>query len=685
MSIEPSLLSVPATAGYRLDDLLIDLGSCRVIRNGVDLPIAGLSFDLLVRLLEAGPHLLTTDAIMDGVWPGLIVTPETVTQRIKLLRQGLGDAAESPRYFVAVRGRGYRLLSAPEALAPAALAAALNRSSATNAVADVVPAVPPRRTTPGSRIRRGYIMAVALVAILGAIAYWWQARQLIPASATRVASPDAVSRNSIAVMPFANLTGEAAKAYLADGMAEELISTLSAVPGLKVSARTSSFAYAGRETDIRRIASDLGVATVLEGSVRSAGDRLRVSARLIDASQGFQIWSQTYDRDFSDLFKLQDDLATQIVQALRGQFSTAPAALAARPEPAPDLQAYQLYLQAREVSRGDPKTQQDAYELDNQAVARDQNFSTALAYRAFLQVSLVLYERLPANRLDDAQRDALHALTLRPGLAEAYAALGQISAIRGDAIEAEKYFRAGLAANPSDSWLRDVYALGLPLSTGRLKEALAQFREAYDLAPASGFAIRFLAVADTLTGHDAEARRLNALNQRLGGGGPPDWDAILLDIRAVTDADQYEALAELSVDTLPGDLRDSGGGHAIRAFFAALADPAKRSAAILALHDFEPKLIAAHIDERTKVYFINLFVMLNALDPAYDLAQRFLEQHPTTPGSGYWSNLWSPEMRAFRRDHRFQALVTRLNFIEYWKQYGPPDGCVLDEDKVVCR
>src|SRR5690242_13740205 len=128
---------------------------------------------------------------------------------------------------------------------------------------------------------------------------------------------------SVAVVPFANLTGDASKEYFSDGMAEELIDTLAQVPGLKVPSRTSSFAYKGRNVDIRRIAQDLGVRTILEGSVRGAGERIRVTAQLVDATSGYHIWSQSYDRELGDIFKLQDDLAGAIVQVLKTKMKLA--------------------------------------------------------------------------------------------------------------------------------------------------------------------------------------------------------------------------------------------------------------------------------------------------------------------------------------------------------------------------
>src|SRR5665213_2373760 len=251
MDTDSIVAAMAASNGYRVEDLLIDTRLGRVIRDGADLGITGLSFDLLVALVRVAPNPVSIDALMEDVWPGVVVSPETVTQRIKLLRQGLGDSANKPRYIAVRRGHGYRLLATVKPL------------------------------------------EVELSA---------------PSAAT-----------SVAIMPFANLTGAPGNEYLGDGMAEEIINVLSGVRGLKVPARTSSFAYKGRDAD-----------------VRSAGERIRISARLVDATSGFQIWSETYDRQFADLFKLQDNLAAQIVQTLRAHLSADLPVLPERSAPTAD-------------------------------------------------------------------------------------------------------------------------------------------------------------------------------------------------------------------------------------------------------------------------------------------------------------------------------------------------------------
>ena len=156
--------------------------------------------------------------------------------------------------------------------------------------------------------------------------------------------------SSIAVLPFTNLSGDASKDYFSDGMSEELLNLLARVPGLKVASRTSAFAYKGRNVDIRQVGTELGVETVLEGSVRQAGDQVRITAQLIDTESGFHLWSETYDRKLEDIFAVQDEIAQAIVDRLRIQLAPEEQQLAQREKaPTQDVEAYELYLQARAI------------------------------------------------------------------------------------------------------------------------------------------------------------------------------------------------------------------------------------------------------------------------------------------------------------------------------------------------
>ena len=213
-------------------------------------------------------------------------------------------------------------------------------------------------------------------------------------------------------MPFANLTGDASKDYLGDGMAEELINLLVKVPGLTVPSRTSSFAYKGRNTDIKQIAKDLNVTTILEGSVRSAGETIRVTAQLIDAQTDRHIWSQTYDRKFTDVFKLQDDLAHEIVTAFKTTMNADLPDFQSQAPPTKDPEAYSLYLQgAALVNRNSDASLRAAIEVLEKAIARDPGF--AVAY-----LGLANARGLAGQPLADIERDGRKAIALDPDLAD---------------------------------------------------------------------------------------------------------------------------------------------------------------------------------------------------------------------------------------------------------------------------
>jgi TolB-like protein len=488
---------------------------------------------------------------------------------------------------------------------------------------------------------------------------------------------------SIAVVPFVNLTGDANKEYFSDGMAEELINLLAEVPGLKVPARTSSFAYKGRNVDIRRIAQDLGVATILEGSVRSAGERIRVTAQLVNAQTGYHVWSQNYDRQFGDIFKLQDELAAAIVQALRMNLNADAPAATARTSPTQDVEAYRLYLQARAFGNGTEQSFRQSLALYDQALARDPKFARALAGRAWLRASFVSFGYPLPNALEDAQRDAHAALALSPNQGYAHIALGLTNALRGDWRQAEASFRAAIAAEASDPDIRATYAITVLANVGRLRQWRSEATEAYHLAPADSLAVTVLAVANFTLGSDPETVKLVDLAIALGMS--PSGFGGIYELTAARQG-HYAKAADRVVEGLPTDVRSAGAAEAVRLFYAALADPTKKPAARQALASLEHNLESGYINRQYRQnYMIPFFTMLDALDPAYSAANHVLDEYVRSGIVGdIWGPLWLPEMRPFRKDPRFQAFVTRLGLIDYWKQYGPPDGCDLKEARLTC-
>ncbi|HEY4338455.1 MAG TPA: winged helix-turn-helix domain-containing protein [Steroidobacteraceae bacterium] len=669
----------PAVGCFRVSDLLIDCQSHKVTRNGVELAITGLSLELLLALVRAAPNLASFKTLMEQVWPDLVVNPETVTQRIKLLRQALGDSADNPRYILTVRGRGYRMVpqAVPLSVPPVTNSPVMNSDPDTSPTASA-------HTWTHSRLLT--VTIVLLVVLAGGA--WWGLDHARKDQPNRTRASTANPGGSIAVMPFSNLTGEPGKDYMGDGMAEELINSLAAVPGLRIPARASSFAYKGHDSDIRQVARDLGVATILEGSVRSAGERIRISVRLVDASSGFQIWTHTYDRQFADLFKLQDDLAAEIVQALSGYLGAPLANPGARTPPTRDVEAYRLFLQARAAGHGTPESEQAAEALVEEALARDPNFAPALALRAVMSAgAAALGYSVPPEELEVGERDAQQALALSPGLPDAHASLGLINAVRGNWIDAELHYRAALAGDPRELNNRGMYTLVLLRPVGRLQQANSILMESYSAAPADGFTVHELSLTNSLLGHDADALKFARLHKELGGGGQQMGNALVY-ARAAAHGGQFQEAAESAGAGLTESLSKAGAASAVKMFYSALADPTRKSAALQAIERLMPQLESSRVDGQVRGFFLQALTMLGARDSAYAFANRSIDQGLRAHMVGsriYLSDLWLPDMRPFRLDPRFQTLVTRLKMVAYWKQYGPPDGCDLQDSRLVCH
>jgi serine/threonine-protein kinase len=278
---------------------------------------------------------------------------------------------------------------------------------------------------------------------------------------------------SIAVLPFANMGGDKENEYFSDGLAEEILNFLAQIPGLKVIARTSSFAFRGKEEDITRIAETLRVRTILEGSVRRAGSRVRVTAQLIDAEDGSQLWSQRYDRELADVFAVQDEIAQAIASALRVKFSGVPAPFELYK---PSLPAYEALLKARHYLRtARPDLLQRAKECYEQAIALDPKFALAHCQYGTYFLSQTLAGALPANQTFPLVRSqAQKALELDPFLPEGEAMLGVVAAFENDWKEAERHFRLAMARDPVPVNVRFPFALGYLLRAGRPVEALQQ-------------------------------------------------------------------------------------------------------------------------------------------------------------------------------------------------------------------
>lgn len=342
------------------------------------------------------------------------------------------------------------------------------------------------------RPRRTALLALGLVLGLGgAVAALASARGWIgsgPAAAPAVGPAPGAAQvpvagpGSIAVLPFLDLSPERDQQYFSDGIAEELITALSRVDGLRVVARTSAFQFRNSNLDVREVGTKLGVAHVIEGSVRKAGDRLRVSAQLVSTRDGLQLWSETYDRRLSDVFAVQSEISQAIAQALQAQLGAGRQA-GLEAAPTRDIDAYEAYLKGLYFLNRLQVPQ--AIEYLNLATRRDAGFARAYAALAEAYAVPAGYDELPPEGLRTRGVAAARAaLRLDPSLADAHAALGWLEMLAYRWDRAERSLRRAVELDPQSARARFYYAVFLHRQA-RLHDALVQLRVARGLDPLS--------------------------------------------------------------------------------------------------------------------------------------------------------------------------------------------------------
>jgi TolB-like protein/DNA-binding winged helix-turn-helix (wHTH) protein len=435
---------------FRIGELTLDTGRRLLLRGSNPIALGPLTYRLLLTLVEAAPNVVSHDELVRSIWGGRAVSPETISQRIKLLRDALADDPHNPRYIEGVRGQGYRLLPQVE----------------------VLPAESRSRDRHKWAKRIG--LAVSLIAA-AAVVFWIMTA---PMDAVRGSTAiPARQGNSIAVLPFADLSPEQDQQYLADGIAEEILTLLSKATTLRVIARTSSFSFRGKDTDVTRIAEALRVTHVLEGSVRKAGDRIRVTVRLVDASDGSRLWSQSYDQRVGDILALQTDIARSVAVELEANLQNA-ADLAARPV---NARAYELYLHGQQKLR--LMSLEEAARYFDRTIAIDPEFIPGYYGLGVVYVLQIVDVRVAAaenrERLRDVVRRGLRLGPNDPGL---LALSAQLARYDGDIPLAEEQFAIALQRDPANSVLRLVYPI-FKLDQGRPDEALALDRRAIEIDP----------------------------------------------------------------------------------------------------------------------------------------------------------------------------------------------------------
>jgi TolB-like protein len=540
--------------------------------------------------------------------------------------QSAGVAAVMPRLIQALR----QLHAGPSA--PGAREAPTSQAASS-----------PPRAAHSSRINTILIAAVALIG-LGLVSVlldkFWLHR-----TATTAPTPltsGAISKDSIAVLPFADMSEKKDQEYFSDGLSEELIALLTKIPQLRVPARTSSFYFKTHPEDIPTIAKKLLVAHVLEGSVQKSGDRLRVTAQLIRADNGYDLWSETYDRKLDDVFKLQDEIATAVVGALKVKLLTGSVSAERQTE---NPEAYNQYLIGHHVLEGGNWVlDKTAVEAFKRALELDPNYAQAWAELAtatyWVGEGNLSGEALAAQR-QKAVDEASKAIALRPDLSGGFVARGWIRArALWDFHGAQEDFRHALAVDPDNATVLSRYTTSILLPLGHIDEGLADVEKATRADPLNPDCWRTLSIAQTLHG-DLQAALVSAQKS-------------LVMSPQQTNAAAFEAYVYLFLKQPALALSVSEGA----------APEFQRQVAAMAEHSLgHTQKAQASLDE---------LIAKNSASAAYQIAQvyawfgernqtlQWLERAYAQQDAGLGFTKVDPFFSALRSDPRFQALLVKL-------------------------
>jgi TolB-like protein/Flp pilus assembly protein TadD len=471
---------------------------------------------------------------------------------------------------------------------------------------------------------------------------WAAAAVLVAAAAfgLRLLPRHAAGPPSVAVLPFANLGDNRADDAFSEGVAEEVLGRLAQIRGLRVVARSSSFQFAGRALDLREVGRRLGATAVVEGSVRRSGDRLRVSAQLVGVADGYQLWSETYERGASDVFVIQDDVARSVANALRVELKVG---LEPRPEPpTTSLDAFELFAQGRYHLNHDALAGLElATDSFQRATEADPRYAAAQAALAQTYALLAYYRLRPPREAWNAARQAAErALALDPSLAEAYAVLGLAKALdewKWD--EAEPFFRRALAKGPDSSDVHVAYVWGLLLPRGRLAEARAEVDRAVALDPGSSIAHKLRSFVLLIQGDwDAAVLSYRRAAQLDPAHGDVQWD---LGMALAYAGRKDEALRQFRIG---GSIHNTGAFEPGPAEWALLGEEAKARRALLVWPGERPE---------RPLFVAYAYGLLGDADGAARWLERALaERDPQL----VWAKV-DPRLAKVRADPRIQAVI----------------------------
>jgi len=615
----------------RFDSFELDLHAGELRKRGVKLRLQGQPIQVLAILLQSAGNLVTREELRSQLWPAdtFVDFDHSLHNSIGRIRETLGDSAGIPRYIETLPRRGYRFIAPVEEVQ--ALPIGGENGDRTAAAVAVVP-LPPTRYT-------GLILTLTFCGAI-ALASWaaWQ---------HSYAKSNVVPIHSIAVLPMQNLSGDAAQEYFADGMTDNLITDLAKIAVLRVTSRTSVMRYKGTKKALPEIARELNVDAIIEGSVIRSGQRVRVTAQLLQAPTDRHLWAETYDRDVGDILKLQAEVADAIAQQVRAQLAPLQQSQAHTVNPG----AYDAYLRGRlyfvnEFTKPDSLKKAQTY--FEESIQKDPDFALAYAGLADAYVYMAFAGALPKDQAYRSAKEALaKATALDNSIGEAHDTLGVLSSdFDWDWDTADREFNRAIALAPSYSCAHEDRATFLAL-VGRRAEALAEITKIdqldYGFSAAHTESATYYELRDYPDLIEASRRALLL--------DPKDWfQHYTLGVGYEGTGKLLEAISEYqkAIELSAGDQNSTAAlAHA----FVVIG---RRAEAEKILHDFERKSKSAHV---SPYLMATMYAGLGDKDRAFAFLEKAYQGRSLNLPWDLKADLRVDDLRS---DPRFQELVRRV-------------------------
>ncbi len=651
-------MNINRQAGFQLGDWGVypDQGLLVGIKGEVHLEPKVM--EVLIYLAERQDQVVRRDDLINDVWHGTFVSDEVLSRAISLLRTCLGDDRMTPYYIQTMPKVGYRLLMN---VTPLAVAESEQEPVSRFSLKD------------NRALKPALTIAIAVIIIVSIV--FWSTDEITvdPRSPAAFASisdwfdflakekQGAEGGTSIAVLPFENLSENDDSTYFSEGLTDELTMSLSRVKGLKVVARRSSYSFKNRMDDVPTIGKLLNADAIFEGTIRRVGDQLRINAQLCAVSDGFLMWSGLFERNVSDVFDVQEEIATAVVEAMREHFDGGSLQTPLVNQAPPDIDAYQLYLLSGNFLwnlRGNEPLRQ-SIELYRQALAIDPNFSRASISLAKSLLLLPFYSTEPMEPMFQQALEALagRTFTNRRDLGEVESIHGIIAFHRRQWVKSEEHFRKALELAPDSPNIYMWYSQLLSY-VGRNRDGLEAAIRARDLDEISPVVNNRLAIAYLWANDNLRAAEQFAVAAQLGFRNAinPAYMVFLLRLQRFNEIKAIIAAIHQGFPNPPLWLIEDSD---------TLFRPENRDV-----------ILQAAIQAKQEGSFsvpqieFGLWIVVGGVDQAYAM---FNALKDIAPQHLQLEFVFSEEGTEFRQDSRFEQLTEDIGLQEYWDTYGGPD------------